>query len=62
MKAKIKEALGAEEIQSTFLTRGSVEGMTPSVFHSSCDGRGPLLMLFKTKKGVLCGGFCSISY
>lgn len=36
--------------------------MTPSVFHDCCDNRGPLLVLFKTKKGVLCGGFSSIPW
>ena len=42
----IKEALGAEQIQSRFLLRGSVEGMTSSVFSTNCFGRGPLLVLF----------------
>ncbi len=58
----IKEALGAEQIKSKFLLRGSIEGMGASVFRTSCNNRGPLLVIFKTKKGVLCGGFTSIPW
>jgi hypothetical protein len=48
----IQEALGMKEIKSIFLLRGSVTGMSASVFHTSCDNRGPLLMLFKTGKDI----------
>ena len=37
-------------------------GMSASVFHKSCDARGPLLVLFKTDKDLLCGGFSSIPW
>ena len=36
--------------------------MSPSVFHSLCDNKGPLLVLFKTRKDILCGGFSSIPW
>jgi hypothetical protein len=58
----IQEALGMKEIKSIFLLRGSVTGMSPSVFHDNCDNRGPLLVLFKIGKDHLCGGFSSISW
>jgi TLD len=36
--------------------------MSPGVFHNNCDSRGPLLVLFKTKNDILCGGFSSIPW
>jgi hypothetical protein len=36
--------------------------MSESVFHSLCDIKGPLLVLFKTRKDILCGGFSSINW
>ena len=27
-----------------------------------CDGKGPMLTLIKTGKGILCGGFSSVSW
>ena len=36
--------------------------MSPSVFHSLCGNKGPLLVLFKTRKDILCGGFSSIPW
>ena len=36
--------------------------MSPSVFHSLCDNKGPLLVLFKTRNDILCGGFSSIPW
>ena len=29
--------------------------MSPLVFHSLCDNKGPLLVLIKTRKDILCG-------
>jgi hypothetical protein len=36
--------------------------MSASVFHSLCDNKGPLLVLIKTRKDILCGGFSSIDW
>ena len=36
--------------------------MSPSVFHSLCDNKGPLLVLIKSRKEILCGGFSSIDW
>ena len=44
------------------LFRGSRDGMTNDKFHELCDNQGPLLVIIKTNKDILIGGFCSISY
>ena len=36
--------------------------MSAKVFHSLCDNKGPLLVLIKTRKDILCGGFSSIPW
>jgi hypothetical protein len=36
--------------------------MSAKVFHSLCDNKGPLLVLIKTRKDILCGGFSSIHW
>ena len=58
----IQEALGEQEIFAKLLLRGSRDGMTPFVFHQLCDNKGPLLVLFKTNKDILCGGFSSVNW
>lgn len=58
----IKEALGKQEINARLLLRGTRNGKSPSVFHSLCIDKGPLLILIKTRKNILCGGFCSIDW
>ena len=42
--------------------RGTRDGMTNDKFHELCDDQGPLLVIIKTNKDILIGGFCSISY
>ena len=44
------------------LFRGTRDGMTNAKFHELCDNQGPLLVIIKTNKDILIGGFCSISY
>ena len=44
------------------LFRGTRDGMTNDKFHELCDDQGPLLVIIKTNKDILIGGFCSISY
>ena len=52
----------SEFIYIKLLLRGTRDGMSPLVFHSLCDNKGPLLVLFKTRKDILCGGFSSIPW
>jgi hypothetical protein len=44
------------------LFRATRDGFENSAFHSHCDNKGPLLIIIKTQKEVLIGGFCSISW
>jgi hypothetical protein len=44
------------------LFRGTRDGMTNAKFHELCDNKGPLLVVIKTQKDILIGGFCSISW
>ena len=44
------------------LFRGSRDGFSVDKFHSLCDNKGPLLVLFLTRKDILCGGFSSITW
>ena len=46
----------------TLLFRGSRDGFTNEKFHERCDNQGPLLVIIKTQKDILIGGFCSISW
>ncbi len=36
--------------------------MSTDIFHELCDNKGPLLVLFQTRKDILCGGFSSIHW
>ncbi len=36
--------------------------MTNDKFHELCDKQGPLLVIIKTSKDILVGGFCTSSY
>lgn len=42
--------------------RGTRDGMMNAKFHELCDNQGALLVIIKTSKDILIGGFCSISY
>jgi hypothetical protein len=44
------------------LFRATRDGFDNSKFHSLCDNKGPLLVIIKTQKDLLIGGFCSISW
>ena len=44
------------------LFRATRDGFDNSKFHSLCDDKGPLLVIIKTQKDLLIGGFCSIPW
>jgi hypothetical protein len=46
----------------TLLFRGSRDGFEIAKFHERCDNQGPLLVIIKTQKDILVGGFSSISW
>jgi CRISPR/Cas system-associated protein endoribonuclease Cas2 len=55
------EALG-KSVFAKLLFRATRDGKSIAKFHELCDGKGPLLVLFVTRKDILCGGFSSISW
>ena len=57
----LKERMG-EKFQLRLLFRGSRDGFTNDKFHALCDNQGPLLVLVKTGKDILIGGFSSIPW
>ncbi len=57
----ICEALG-KSVFAKLLFRATRDGNTIAKFHELCDDKGPLLVLFVTRKDILCGGFSSISW
>ena len=50
---------GENEIESMMLYRGSRDGWSNAIFHLKCDGKGPQLVIFKTTKARICGGYSS---
>ena len=58
----VQEALGKQLVFAKLLLRGTRDGKSASIFHSLCDNKGPLLVLIKTRKDILCGGFSSIHW
>ena len=42
--------------------RGSEDGFTAAVFHKKCDQKGPTLIIIKSDKGKIFGGFTDIDW
>lgn len=42
--------------------RGSNDGFSASDFHSKCDGKGPTMVVVKSKHGHVGGGFTNVSW
>ncbi len=57
----LKERLG-DKFSLRLLFRGSRDGFKNAKFHELCDNQGPLLVLVKTAKDILIGGFSSIPW
>ena len=38
------------------------DGFSDRIFHQLCDNKGPLLVLLRTKKDIIVGGFCSLNW
>ena len=47
---------GIHELKK-LLYRGTSDGMTPKAFHDKCDGQGPTLVLVRTEKDWIFGGY-----
>ena len=57
----LKERMGVR-FQVRQLFRGSRDGFSNDKFHALCDNQGPLLVLVKTGKDILIGGFSSVPW
>jgi hypothetical protein len=57
----LKERMG-EHFQLRLLFRGSRDDFSNVKFHAKCDNQGPLLVLIKTSKDILIGGFSSVPW
>ena len=65
MISKLYEILTArmdDDFYIRLLYRGSTHNFSNDTFHSLCDKQGPLLVLVKTGKGKLIGGFSSVPW
>ena len=56
-KKYLLKLLGNKEIVTILLYRGSDHGWTAKDFHLRCDHKGPIICLYKIKKGDCIGGF-----
>ena len=54
--------LGNKEIVTILLYRGSDHGWTAKDFHLRCDHKGPIICLYKIKKGDCIGGFTNAQW
>ena len=57
----ISQRLG-EQIYTKMLFCATRDGFSDSIFHLLCDNKGPLLVLVKTRKDIIIGGFASVSW
>ena len=56
----LKEWTGNKEFQLIY--RGSRDGMTHKDYHNKCDNKGKVIILIKSDKGNIFGGFASKSW
>ena len=57
---KLYEWIGNKKLELIF--RGTRDGMNNKSFHNKCDNQGPNIVLIKTDKDCIFGGFSSISW
>ena len=59
---KNKEAFKNREIKYNLLYRATRDGDDCSKFHEKCDNKNQVLVIFKTTKGLIFGGYTEIGY
>jgi TLD len=63
VKAYISENLpGYDQVETALLYRGSRDGWMNGNFHIKCDNKGPTIVLIKSTKGRVSGGYTSESW
>lgn len=50
------------KVQVNLLYSGSIDGWNFADFHRKCDKKGATILLLKTSKGRICGGFTLVSW
>jgi len=53
---------GFENVETVLLYRGGKDGFMNKIFHMKCDNKGPTIVIMKTTKGKLSGGYTSESW
>ena len=61
-KAFLLEIMDQKEFDTVLKYRASRDGWMAKDFHARADGVKPSLSLFKTKKGVVIGGFTTAAW
>ena len=59
---KNKEAFKNKEIKYNLIYRATRDGDDCSKFHEKCDNKNQVLVIFKTTKGLIFGGYTEIGY
>ena len=59
---KDKEPFRNKEIKYNLLYRATRDGDNCSIFHEKCDNKNQVLVIFKTRKGLIFGGYTEIGY
>ena len=61
-KEYLYKLLGNKRFFTVLLFCGSMHGWMAEDFHSRCDGKGPLVSLFKMKDGDCIGGYTKAQF
>ena len=58
----LKENIVNKKIKYKLLYRATKDGDDCNIFHQKCDNNPQILVLFKTTKGIILGGYTEIGY
>ena len=58
----LKENIVNKKIKYKLLYRATRDGDDSNIFHQKCDNNPQILVLFKTTKGIILGGYTEIGY
>ena len=59
---KYNEILAKKDINYKLLYRATRDGDDASIFHQKCDNKCNVLVVFKTTKGLIFGGYTEVGY
>ena len=58
----LKENIANKKIKYQLLYRATRDGDDCKIFHQKCDNKPQILVLFKTIKGIILGGYTEVGY